>query len=249
MGPDRAATAVREVAPTGRRSADPRSTDRRRWLGRSIALAAGALGAGALGGCGFRPRGSGSGPGVAGSVFVDADRGLSVLPELREALLERGFTLAPNRDEAELLLRVGGERVAERIVSVQSTGRVSEYELLHEVNLLIAPRAGEGPPAYPADALPNRVGVTREYTWDVTEVLGKANEARILKLELRRELVRQVVLRTLASLVVEPGGGAPEPATNPGTGASPPGPDAAGPGADAQSVGSSAIVEANAREV
>ena len=183
-----------------------RGATRRRWLRGALrtGVALGALGtlAGAAG-CGFRPRGSGAASGVEARVFVDADRGLSVLPELREALLERGFTLAANRDEADLLLRAGGERVDERVVSVQRTGRVSEYELLHEVNLLIARRAGDAPPAYPPGALPNRVSVTREYTWDVTEVLGKANEARILKLELRRELVRQMVLRTLASLGAE----------------------------------------------
>ena len=184
--------------PTGapRSGADPA---RRRWLRRALGLGAAGAGAG-LAGCGFRPRGSGIASGATGRLFVDADRELTVLPELREALLERGVTLAPNRDEADVLLRVGGERVDERIVSVQRTGRVSEYELVHEVDLLVARGADGEPPVYAPGAAPNRVSVTREYTWDVTEVLGKENEARILKLELRRELVRQLVLRTLASL-------------------------------------------------
>ena len=209
----------------GGRANGPRRRALRSLAGAGAALLAG----GALGGCGFRPRGSGTAPGVGARVFVDADRGLSVLPELREALLERGFALAGNRDEADLLLRAGDESVAERIVSVQRTGRVSEYELIHEVNLLVARGVDGAPPAYAPDAVPNRVSVTREYTWDVTEVLGKENEARILKLELRRELVRQMVLRTLASLGAERAARPQAPA--------------------AAAVGSIGSVEANAREV
>ncbi len=150
--------------------------------------------------CGFRPRGSGTAAGPEERLYIDADRGLSVLPELRLALADRGFALAPNRDEADVLLRIGGERVQERIVSVQRTGRVSEFELAHELSLAIARATDEASPAVAVDVPANLVRVTRDYTWDVREVLGKENEARILRLELRRELVRQVVLRTLASL-------------------------------------------------
>lgn len=182
---------MRPARPPGH---DPR---RRRGLLRLVAAAPAFALLATSPGCGFRPRGSTGTPDAAGSLYVDADRGLSVLPELREALVDRGLALAPNRDDAALLLRVGGERVDERIVSVQRTGRVSEYELSHEVSIAIG--RGE-PPAYASDVAPNLVRVTRDYTWDVTEVLGKENEARILRLELRRELVRQVVLRTLASL-------------------------------------------------
>ena len=46
----------------------------------------------------------------------------------------------------------------------------------------------------------NRVEVIREYTYDETGVLGKENEARILRAEMEDELVRQIVLRTIARL-------------------------------------------------
>jgi outer membrane lipopolysaccharide assembly protein LptE/RlpB len=46
----------------------------------------------------------------------------------------------------------------------------------------------------------NRVEVIREYTYDETGVLGKENEARILRTEMETELVRQIVLRTIANL-------------------------------------------------
>ncbi len=154
-----------------------------------------------LAACGFHPRGSFSRATELGSVFVDAERGLSLAEEVREALLDSAFSLAPNRDEAMILLRLTGETESERVVSVTSNGRVSELELMHAVNMLIASSEdGEKPPVYQPDQAFNRVEVTREYTYDETGVLGKENEARILREEMKRDLVRQIILRSIASL-------------------------------------------------
>ena len=46
----------------------------------------------------------------------------------------------------------------------------------------------------------NRVEVVREYTYDQGGVLGKEDEADILREEMRRELALQIVLRTVATL-------------------------------------------------
>jgi len=152
--------------------------------------------------CGFHPRGSLVDLDDPGRLFLDADRGLSVEDALQEALRERDFVIAANRDEADIVLRVSGERESQRIVSVRSTGRVSEFELSHAVRLAVfrpdAARAEEGA----SDAAPrsNRVAITREYTYDESQVLGKQNEARILREEMKDELVRQIVLRMVASL-------------------------------------------------
>lgn len=153
-----------------------------------------------LASCGFHPRGSVTELTDPGSIFVDASRDLTVTAELRDALRARAFTLARNRDEAEILLRVNGEEQNERVVSVESTGRVSELELSHAVNLLIAESIDGESPVYDTDKAANRIEVRREYTFDATGVLGKENEARILRVEMRDELVRQIILRTVASL-------------------------------------------------
>ena len=218
---------------------------------------------GAASGCGFRPRGSGVATTSFGRLFVDADRDLSIEEALREALRRRSFVIAADRDEADVVLRVSDERQSQRILSVRSTGRVSEYELAHAVSMLItrSEDAGEGTDASPSDTpgadadfnadasggadegidvdadvdvdrnrdvgvepaareagrapivpdtvgrgptggvdAPDRVEVRREYTYDESQVLGKENEARILRTEMSEELVRQVVLRTIASL-------------------------------------------------
>jgi len=151
-------------------------------------------------GCGFHPRGSVTRLTDLGSIYVDASRNLSIADDIRDALADAAFTLAPNRDEADIMLRLTEEEQRERVVSVRSTGRVSELELSHAVNMLITELIKSEDPDYSDAQSFNRVVVTREYTSDETGVLGKENEARILRSEMKSELVRQIVLRTIASL-------------------------------------------------
>lgn len=154
----------------------------------------------ALVSCGFHPRGSVTRLTDLGSVYVDASRELSIAEAVREALTDAAFVLARNRDDADILLRLTDEEQGERVVSVNSTGRVSEYELSHAVKMLIAGSEDGTTPAYPQKQNFNRVEIIREYTYDETNVLGKQNEARILRAEMKEELVRQIVLRTNATL-------------------------------------------------
>lgn len=153
-----------------------------------------------LASCGFHPRGSVTRLTDLGSIYVDASRNISISVAIEEALTDAAFELAPNRDDANILLRLTDEEQTERVVSVKSTGRVSELELSHAVNMLIAESIDGRAPAYQPGQTFNRVDVTREYTYDETNVLGKENEARILRAEMEEELVRQIVLRTIASL-------------------------------------------------
>jgi len=166
-------------------------------LGRVVVFASMAM---QLGSCGFHPRGSVTELTDLGSIFLDASRTLSITDDVRDALLDAAFSLAPNRDEADIILRLTDEEQRERVVSVRSTGRVSELELSHAVSMLIAQRSDEDIDKSLSMQALDRVEVTREYTYDETGVLGKDNEARILRSEMEDELVRQIVLRINASL-------------------------------------------------
>ncbi len=150
--------------------------------------------------CGFHPRGSVTRLSDLGSIYIDSSRNLTIADDIRDALVDAAFTIAPNRDEADIVLRLTGEEQKERVVSVRSTGRVSELELSHAVDMLIAESIDGKEPVYSESQSLNRVEVIREYTYDEKGVLGKENEARILRSEMESELVRQIVLRTIASL-------------------------------------------------
>ena len=150
--------------------------------------------------CGFHLRGSIVPATDLGSLFLDAERDVSITQDVSDALADLGFELANNRDDAVILLRLTNDVMSQRVLSVDSEGRISELELSHSVDMLIAAsEAGETPAYAPGQAL-NNVEVTREYTFDETNVLGKENEARILREEMERDLVRQIILRTNARL-------------------------------------------------
>lgn len=173
---------------------------RRSWI--KLAGAAACVGTASLiSGCGFRPRGSVTELADPGAIFVDISRGVTLRSDLQAALRERAFRIAPNRDVADILLRISDEEQNERIISIQSEGEVSELELSHSVNMQVARGVDDEPPVYSSEQPANRVEVNREYTNDTLGVLGKAQEAHILRFEMREELVRQVVLRAVATLV------------------------------------------------
>lgn len=155
--------------------------------------------------CGFRPRGSTSKLTDPGTVFVDASREISLAADLRNALREQAIPVALLRANADTILQLTGERESQRIISVQSTGRVSEFELSHSVFMLIAEPNDKNPSDKKNSneekkQAANQVEVIREYTYNERGVLGKEDEARILRGEMRAELIRQIVLRTIASL-------------------------------------------------
>lgn len=70
-------------------------------------------------------------------MFVDAAPDSTIKDELSKVLSDRSFAVVDNRDLANVLLRVADERQSRRIVSVEKTGRVSEYELSHSVNIQV----------------------------------------------------------------------------------------------------------------
>ncbi len=151
-------------------------------------------------GCGFHLRGSDLEQGSVGVIFVDASRDNTVLDELKKVLSDRSFSVVENRDEAQIILRVSNEKQTQRIVSVQSTGKVSEFELNHSVDMQVGQSDGFAPAVIDPEKTANRVEVIREYTYDQAGVLGKEAEASIIRSEMSRELVLQIVLRTIATL-------------------------------------------------
>jgi len=149
--------------------------------------------------CGFTPRGSISGVTDLGAIFVDAPRDVPIAELLEEEILANNLTLTGDRDAAAILIRLTQEIQSQRILSVQSTGRVSEFELRHSVSLLVAQGKDGEVARYDPGQQSNIVSVQREYTNDETGVLGKEDEASILRQEMREELARNLLLRVVAT--------------------------------------------------
>lgn len=152
-----------------------------------------------LSACGFTPRGSISGASDIGAIFVDAGRSVPIADLLKQHIIDRDLTLASSRVDANILLRLTNEAQSQRILSVQSRGRVSEFELRHSVNMLVAQGKDGEPAKYDPSQRENTVTVLREYTYDEKGVLGKEDEAAILRQEMREELARHLLLRVVAT--------------------------------------------------
>ena len=118
--------------------------------------------------CGFAPRGSVSGEYSEVSIYVDAQRDVPIAALLRQKITDQDLPLADNRDEATILVRLTAENQSQRVLSVQSEGKVSEFELRHATDMLVVKAVPGEIATYPANVKPNRVLVVREYTYDDT---------------------------------------------------------------------------------
>ena len=155
--------------------------------------------------CGFQFRGSGrqSGSSVVGQVFLEESGGVSVVQQLRRALTAQQVQFALFRKDADTVISIGNEVLSRRVASVSSSARISEFELLHAVDLLTlrsrdGVKAGEISTDSQNLPKPQTVSVIRDYTYDETDVLAKNDEEQILRSEMKEELVRHLVLRIFA---------------------------------------------------
>lgn len=165
-----------------------------------------ALGIVVLSGCGFQMRGTQqSGSQMVGQLYLEEQGTVGVLQPLRNALKAQQVQFAAFREQADTVVILSDEVLSRRVASVSGSGKVSEYELLHSVGLRTV-RSEEGIKAgelvVDSSKLPKlqTVSVARDYTYDETDVLAKDDEERILRNEMREELVRHLVLVVFSGL-------------------------------------------------
>ncbi len=153
--------------------------------------------------CGFNARGSGrqSGSQLVGLLYIEGEA--SVSRALRNEMTAQQVQFATIRRDADTVVILDNEVLSRRVASVNSEGRVSEYELLHAVDLVTVRTIGDGIKAGTVSVSeiqksPQTVSVIRDYTYDETDVLAKDDEEKILRSEMSDELVRHLVLRIFA---------------------------------------------------
>ncbi|OED35489.1 hypothetical protein AB833_30175 [Chromatiales bacterium (ex Bugula neritina AB1)] len=158
-----------------------------------------------LSACGFQMRGSGrqSGSQIVGRVHIQDQGAVSIVQQLRNGLTAQQVQFALFPKDADTVVIVSNEVLSRRVASVSAAGRVREYELLHSVDLLtLRSRDGIKAGEIPLDSEnlpePQTVSVIRDYTYDEKDVLAKDDEERILRGEMKEELVRHLVLRIFA---------------------------------------------------
>lgn len=121
----------------------------------------------------------------------------SLYYELESALLAAGAQVVKKPEAATAILTIHGEDYRRRVLSVDTAGRASEYELrLHIVYSLSEPDGK-------ILAMRDEVIQLRDYRFDPDNILASGGQEEILQIEMRRSAVRQL-LRRLQSLIRNP---------------------------------------------
>ena len=120
---------------------------------------------------------------------------------LREALRVRGLQVVNTPQQAGAQLIITEDSSGQRVLSVSARNTPREFEVFYSVTFSL--QSG-------TERLiePESLVVTRSYTYDETQVLGKSQEERVLRRALATDLARQVVRRieALGTIDVGPSG-------------------------------------------
>lgn len=103
-----------------------------------------------------------------------------------------------NEKTAQALMELSGETRFRNILSLSGAGRVRELQLIYRVNLRV--HDGKGNEFVPVTT----ISITRDLTYNDTDVLAKeAEEANIYR-EMQSDLVQQILRRLSAALPAKP---------------------------------------------
>jgi LPS-assembly lipoprotein len=147
----------------------------------------------ALTGCGFHLQGRTPLPAPLKVTFVQAkDRQSDFVQGLRKALITSGAKIAPDSERATSTVHVVKDEVKRNVLSVSARNTPREYEVTYTVRFSVE-SGGK-------DLLPEQeVSLSRDYSFDETELLAKENEEALLREALAHDLVG-IVMRRLASI-------------------------------------------------
>lgn len=121
-----------------------------------------------------------------GDQFTDFNRAL------RGGLRASGARLANRASEATAIVKIIDDASGQHVLSVSARNTPEEYEVFYTVEYSVSTQDGEIIP-------PQKLTLTRDYSYDETAILAKQREQNILREALARDLAAQV-LRRLSSL-------------------------------------------------
>lgn len=143
----------------------------------------------ALAGCGFQLRGSVElSPRMATPYLEVQDRHTPFSAALASTLESAGATLSQARTGASAVVIVRRDEAGRHVLSVTAQNTPAEYEVYYTVEYSVMADGAELLP-------PQSLTLTREYTYDETQVLAKQHEERIIRESLARDLAGLVVRR------------------------------------------------------
>jgi LPS-assembly lipoprotein len=143
-----------------------------------------------LAGCGFQLRDEVRLPARLATVHLDiADLYSPLKRDLRAALERAGAKLAASAGKGIASVRIPVNAVTVEVLTVGGTARVQEYLIRRTVELEVLDAAGK------TLLEKTRIELTRDYSFDETQALGAQAEQDLIKQELDRDMVQQILRR------------------------------------------------------
>ena len=141
-----------------------------------------------LSGCGFALRGPVNFP--FASIYVGFPDNSSLGGELKRNIRANGKTqIAADQSLAEVVLEVVGETREKTILSLNSQGRVREYNLTYNLRFRVKDKTGK-------EVLePTTISLKRNISFNETQVLAKEAEEALLYRDMQSDLVQQIMRR------------------------------------------------------
>lgn len=150
------------------------------------------LGLVALVGCGFQLRGAASAPPEMERTYIAAqDRRSLFYRRLRDSLENAGVDVVDSPANATATFSILSDIPGERVLSVSARNVPREFEVFHTVYYSVQS-------ANATLLEPRSQTLTRDYTWDETEVLGKEKEEQLMREAIVEDLVRIVLIQLSA---------------------------------------------------
>ncbi|MFT4769276.1 MAG: LPS-assembly lipoprotein [Glaciecola sp.] len=145
-----------------------------------------------LAACGFQLRGTGGGsalPAEWRSMHLASNDPNGELTRIVESSFSASGIIWVARADAKHILRLGPESFSQRNLSVNAQARAAEFDLQMRADFMVFDGAGT------LVMERSTAAVNKQMENDPQNVVGKAEEVRVLRDELRRELAGQILRR------------------------------------------------------
>jgi len=139
--------------------------------------------------CGYQLRGKIDLPEGLKSIYLQGgSRQLKKV--VKKTLRSSGGQLVDAIGDAGLIINIVKEKMDRRVMSLSSTGRANEYELIYKLDFTLLDKEGE------ALSKLQRIEISKHYFNNQDEVLGKNNEEEVIRDEMYRKAVQSIVNRS-----------------------------------------------------
>jgi LPS-assembly lipoprotein len=143
-----------------------------------------------LAACGFHLRPGAELPPALQATYIESRSPYQgVARVLRGELKSAGASVVEDPQAATAILQLISERSQQRVLSVGSGGKASEYELFEEVTFALLDGQRQ------TLLEPQTLSMTRDMVFDETELLGKVAEGEDIRRQMQRRLARQIMTR------------------------------------------------------